>query len=150
MFRSVLATVAGYVTIAVTVFVSLSAAYLVLGPEFVFQEGSSQATIKWTMVSLLSGFLAALGGGFIAGRVGRDAQAFLALIAVVLVLGVVSATYAMVARPDVVVEIDTSLWGFMEAAGGAAQPVWYDFLIPLIGALGVLWGGRRGCPESGV
>ena len=149
MFRSVLATVAGYVTIAVTVFASLSGAYLVLGPGFVFREASSQVTIQWTLVSLLAGFLSALGGGFVAGRVGRNAQAFLSLITIVLVGGVVSATYAMVTRPDVF-EIDTTLWGLMEAARGAAQPVWYDFLIPLIGALGVLWGGRRGCPESGV
>ena len=46
MFRSVLATVAGYVTIAVTVFASLSGAYLVLGPGFVFREASSQVTIQ--------------------------------------------------------------------------------------------------------
>ncbi len=149
MFRSVLAPVAGYVTIAVTVFASLSGAYFVLGPGFVFREASNQVTIQWTLVSLLAGFLSAVGGGFVAGRVGRNGQAFLSLITIVLVLGVVSATYALVTRPDVF-EMDTTLWGFMEAASGAAQPIWYDFLVPLVGALGVFWGGRRGCPESGV
>ena len=149
MLRSALAAIAGYFTIAVTVVASLSGAYFVLGPELVFREASNQVTIQWTLISLLSAFVSALVGGFVAGRVGKDAQAFLTLIAVVLVLGVVSAAYAMVTRPDVF-EMDTTLWGFMKAARGAAQPVWYDFLVPLIGALGVLWGGRRGYPKSGV
>ena len=150
MLRSVLAAVAGYVTIAVAVFASLSAAYSFLGPEFAFHEASNQSTLQWTLVALLSGLLSALAGGWVAGRVGRSSQAFLILVGIVLVLGIVSAVYSMTSRPQIVADADTSDWGFMDASRGASQPVWYVFLVPLVGALGVLWGGRLGYPESSV
>ena len=77
MLRSVLAAVAGYVTIAVAVFASLSIAFSFLGPEFAFHEASNQSTLQWTLVALLSGLLSALAGGWVAGRVGQSSQAFL-------------------------------------------------------------------------
>ncbi len=150
MLRSVLAAVAGYVTIAVAVFASLSIAFSFLGPEFAFHEASSQSTLQWTLVALLSGLLSALAGGWVAGRVGKSSQAFLILVGIVLVLGIVSAVYSMTSRPQIVADADTSDWGFIKASRGASQPVWYVFLVPLVGALGVLWGGRLGYPESSV
>ena len=148
MLRPVLAAAAGYLTMAATVFVSLSIAYSVLGREFVFQGTSNQVTVEWTLAALLGGFLAALAGGYVAGRTGKSAESFLILVGGVLVLGVASATYSMVNRPEVVLEFEPTRWGLLEAARSALHPVWYDFLIPLLGALGVLWGGRRGCPET--
>ncbi len=150
MLRSVQAAVAGYVTIAAAVFASLSVAYSILGPEFAFHEASSRSTLQWTLVALLSGLLSALAGGWVAGRAGESSQAFLILVGIVLVLGIVSAVYSMTSRPQIVADADISDWGFMEASLGASEPVWYVFLIPLVGALGVLWGGRLGYPESGV
>ena len=77
-------------------------------------------------------------------------NSLLILVGIVLVLGIVSAVYSMTSRPQVVADADTSDWGFMDASRGASQPVWYVFLVPLVGALGVLWGGRLGYPESSV
>ena len=150
MLRSVLAAVAGYVTIAVAVFASLSAAYSFLGPEFAFHEASNQSTLQWTLVALLSGLLSALAGGWVAGRVGKSLEAFSILVLIVLVVGIGFAVYAMTNSVETAQEVDPSEWGFLEACRREVQPTWFYFLLPLAGALGVLWGGRRGYPEADV
>ncbi len=150
MFRSVLAAATGYVALAGSVFASLSVAYHFLEGEFVFEGTSDRVTSEWTLVALLLAFLSALLGGFVAGRMGKSTQAVLILIGVVLVLGVASAVYTMTHRPGVVSEVNTSDWGFWDASQGGIQPLWFDFLVPLVGALGVLWGGKRGYPDADV
>ncbi len=150
MFRSLLIAFGGYVTIAGAVFASLSVAYSVLGPEFTFSGASNQVTLQWTMVSLLSGLLSALAGGWVAGRVGKSLEAFSILVLIVLVVGIGFAVYAMTNSVETAQEVDPSEWGFLEACRREVQPTWFYFLLPLAGALGVLWGGRRGYPEADV
>ena len=148
--RSVLLAGGGYVTIAVAVFASLSVAYSLLGPEFSFDGASNLVTLKWTLVSLLSGLLSALAGGWVTGRVGKSSEAFLILVLIVLVVGVAFAAFAMTSPVEMVEEVDHSEWSPLEACWRELQPTWFYFLLPLVGALGVLWGGRRGYPESEV
>ena len=150
MLRSVLAAAAGYVTMAVTVFVSLAAAYSILGPEFVFQGTSRVATTQWALLSSLLAFLAALGGGFVAGRVGKTSQSFLILVGIILVSGVAFAVSGMMSRADLIVDMNSSEWSFVQASRKEIHSPWFYFILPLVGALGVLWGGRRGYPESDV
>lgn len=82
--------------------------------------------------------IAAYIGGRVCAGVAHDARAATILIAVVIVLGVVTALMpvemAAGPRPD-----DVSM---MEATAGARQPAWLSWLNPLIGIVGV-WSGSR-------
>ena len=150
ILRPVLLAVGGYVTIAVAAFATLSAAYSVLGPEFAFYGDSSRVTFQWTMVSLVAGLVSALAGGWATGRVGKNSQAFLILVLIVLVVGIGFAAYAMTSSAEMVQDADPFEWSFWEACQREVQPTWFYFVLPLVGALGVLWGGRKGYPESKV
>ena len=145
-----MAAAAGYLTIAVAVFLSLATAYALLGPEFVFREASNMATLPWSLASLLCGFAGALVGGYVAGRLGKTPEGFGMLIWFVMILGLVLAVYAMTDRTAMLSNLDSSEWSFLEASRREVHPIWFYFVLPLLGGLGVLWGGRTGFPESDV
>ena len=85
------------------------------------------------------GFAAAYIGGRVCARLAHDARAATIVIAVVIVLGVVSAPMpvevAVGPRPD-----DAPM---IEATAGGRQPAWLSWLNPLIGVAGVWLGSRR-------
>ncbi len=78
-------------------------------------------------------------GGQVCFRVAHDAGGATLLIGLVIVLGVVNALIppemAAGPRPD-----DVSM---MEATASARQPAWFNWLNPLVGAVGVWFGSRK-------
>ena len=85
------------------------------------------------------GFVGAYIASLVCVRVGHDARAATILIGLVIVFGVVRALTPVEMpagpRPD-----DVSL---MEATVGAVHPAWFNWLNPLIGAVGVWFGSRK-------
>jgi len=82
--------------------------------------------------------------------VGKSSEAFSILVLIVLAVGIGFAVYAMTSSVETAQEVDPSEWSFLEACRREVQPTWFYFLLPLAGALGVLWGGRPGYPEADV
>ena len=67
-----------------------------------------------------------------------------------LLLGVVSALTAdsqFEKRPRI--DKPVAEMSFIEAGGHAKQPAWYNWVIPLVGAVGVWLGGRRQEEQAG-
>ncbi|HSR67302.1 MAG TPA: hypothetical protein VLU25_05120 [Acidobacteriota bacterium] len=151
MLRTIIAVVVGYIVMALLVFVLLTIAWMVVGPSFAFQPGTSKVTLGWIAVNLPLSFIAALAGGCTAAFIGRRSAPVKALACLVLALGLVFAVLHLAvddpSGQEAVSEVSTAEMSAFEAASEAVQPAWYNFLIPFVGAAGVLLGGRR-IPET--
>ncbi|MEM7480079.1 MAG: hypothetical protein AAF481_02800 [Acidobacteriota bacterium] len=138
MWRSIAAVVAGYLVMALWVMITLSLAWVLLGAEFAFHEGTFGVTAGWMVLNLLMGVIGALLGGWVAALIGRSWGPVKVLVAVVLVLGVLSAVLQR-DKPEPPPELEVTTF---EAAAYAQQPAWYPWLITAIGAGGTVLGAR--------
>ena len=80
--------------------------------------------------------------GLICAIIARGGKAPLALAGVVLVLGLALAAASTAFRPADTHEVRAGDTPNMEAMSKARHPAWVIFLGPVIGAVGVLIGGR--------
>ena len=139
MLRNILAAIVGYIAIVAVLFALSSLLWLTLGASRAFQPGTWEVAGGWVLGSIVIGFAAAYVGGRVCARMAHDARGATVLIAIVIVLGVVSALMpvevAVGPRPD-----DVSMF---EATVGARQPAWLNWLNPLIGVAGVWLGSRK-------
>ena len=139
MLRNILAAIVGYIAIVAVLFALSSLVWQILGPSRAFQPGTWDVAGGWVLGSIVLGFVGAYIGGRVCARVAHDARAATILIAIMIVLGAVTALMpvdvAVGPRPD-----DVSM---MEATAGARQPAWLSWLNPLIGVVGIWLGSRR-------
>ena len=140
MLRSILAAIAGYIVIFISIMVLMSVAWMVLGANGAFQPGSYEVTGTWIVATIILSLAAAVAGGFVCKAIGRTDLSVKILIGVVIVLGVISVFYEMGmeraagVRPD-----DIPMF---EAMTNGIQPVWLSWLNPILGAVGVFYGGK--------
>jgi hypothetical protein len=141
----VAAIVIGYFTVAAITVAATGVSWQVLGPEGALREGSTVASTGWSLLSCFSGLLAAVCAGFVASRIGRHPKD-LPVWGLALFLLLFGLSYAVVmsgqAEKLLPAGRDLAELTFQEAGQVASNPVWYLFLIPIVGALGVLLGGR--------
>lgn len=139
MGKTIGAVLLGYVTMFALVFLGLAAAYGVLGPSGSFRPATYEVSSVWIALNIVVGLVAAIAGGRVTGAVGGGYGPVKILAAVVLAVGLALALLALgspaapAVRPAEV--------GMMEAMQNARQPTWMLFVNPLIGAVGVLYGG---------
>ena len=147
MVRSILAVVAGYATLALVIFVTFTALYLVLGADRSFEPGNYDASTLWIATSFPLGVAASVAAGFVCAGIARGGRAPQALAGIVLVLGLLFAIPVLRAA-DAPSPPRTGDVPNMEAMQSARQPKWVALVNPFIGAVGVLVGAglrrRRG------
>jgi hypothetical protein len=141
MGRLIGAVLLGYVVVALCVFAGLSAAYVELGPDGAFRPGVYDVSVLWVVISVIVGFVAAVLGGWVARRIARSPTGPRVLAGVIAVVGVAFALVALVGEPAAT-GVRTEAIGATEAMQSARTPVWLMFVNALIGALGVLVGGK--------
>ncbi len=140
MLRNILAAVAGYLVTAIGLTILMAGAWAVLGVDGAFQPGSYEVSSTWIYASIILSVVAAVVGGFVCKAIGRTDLAVNILIGIILVVGVIAAFYQMgvepadSARPESV--------PMLEAMSNGIQPVWLSWLNPILGAVGVWYGGR--------
>lgn len=137
MGRLILGIVAGYLVMTIWIMATVSLTWKMVGPEF--------ATMGWIAINIPLSFIGAYLGGSFAQRLGRDrGQAAVGGLAIlVIIFGLVSAFIALFGdAPEPAVTNPDGLT-MAEASAGAIQPMWYNFVIPIVGAAGILLGGRR-------
>jgi len=135
--------VVGYLTVFVTVFVLFSAAYVLLGTSGSFQPGSWDVTMAWLVISIVVGILAAMPGGYLCAVIAKDARGTYLLAGIVIVLGIVFAVIALSGTPrEAAPAVRPETVPLLQAMQYASQPVWLSIINPLLGAIGVLLGGR--------
>lgn len=140
MLRILASVIVGYLVLLVCLFALLTGAYLAMGTERAFQPGSYQVTLTWIVVSFVLSFAVAIVGGLVSRLVARNQTGPRALAVVVLVLGFAMA--AMIAMSPTPPTDRPGDLPNMEAMMKAQTPLWVALLNPVLGAAGVLLGGR--------
>jgi hypothetical protein len=149
MLRVVGAVVLGYFVMALGLFLALSLAYFVLGADGAFRPGVYDVSAAWVVTSFVAGVGAALAGGWVARRVAGNVNGPRALAGVVVALGILF-LIPVITGGQPVADARIGAPGMFEAMQQAQTPLWIMLLNPLIGAAGVLIGGRalRGEPAA--
>jgi hypothetical protein len=142
MLKNILSAVAGYIAIALTLFITFTAAYLILGVEGSFKPGSYEVSTIWIVLSIIISFLAAMLGGYVAYLIAKNVQAVYILAGIVFVLGLIMAIGALAMDPVTPAVREGAVDNF-EAMQKAVTPIFIQFLNPFIGTAGVLLGGRK-------
>ncbi len=121
MLRSILAILAGYVTIVLGVTSTLAILFFAARDAFPGEPGPFRGPTWILVVELVAGFACAVLGGYVCALVARRRELAhgLVLCAIMLVLGLVSA-----------------------GAESGMKPTWSSVALPVVGVLGVLLGAR--------
>lgn len=143
MGRTLGAVVAGYITMFAVVFITFAVAYVVMGAERAYQPGSYGVSALWLVTTLVLSLIAAIAGGCVCARIGRGRMPVGILAGLVIVLGLIMAVPALNAPADPAAMQRPGDVGMFEAIQKAQQPDWVTLVNPLLGAVGVLLGGRR-------
>jgi hypothetical protein len=142
MLRVIGAVFGGYLALFVTVFVTLTVAYLLMGADRAFQPGTYDVTLPWIVAYLAFSLLAAVVGGAVATRISTDPRVPGFLAGLVFVLGLISAlqVYNAMQLPSLPRLSDVSS---INAMMSARTPLWAMLLNPILGVVGVMIGARR-------
>lgn len=141
MGRNILAAAGGYVVMVIVVFAGIGIAWALLGASGAFAGDTPSPSTTWLAGNLISGFVAAFAGGWTARRIGKSTGAVSILIGFILVLGVVSAVFGPDPPGEPLGKPVADLT-FIEAGQYAVQPTWYNWIVPIIGAVAAWLGGR--------
>lgn len=141
MGRTIAGVVVGYIALAAVVFLGLSVAFLALGVERSFKEGTFQPSTLWLAVMFIDSVLAALVGGWVCRVIARRPRPVLVLACIALVLGCVEGGFA-VANPKGDPGPRLGDVAVMEAATKAQTPAWVSFANAAIGFVFICVGGR--------
>jgi len=140
MIRAILAVIVSYVLMFVLIFLAFTGVYLVLRADGAFKPGSFEASSTWIAIAFVVNFVVAVIGGMVCAAIARGGKAPIALAAVVFVLGLLLAIPSlMVQKADAVRAGDVPMF---EAMQKAKEPPWVPLTFPIVGAIGVLIGGK--------
>ena len=142
MLRSTLGVIVGYIVMFILQVATFMTIYSLMGPNWSFRPASYDASTRWTVMQFGVILVTTIIAGLICAAIARGGKAPLVLAAVVLVLGLALAFASTALRPADTHEIRTGNVPNMEAMSKARHPAWVIFLGPVIGAIGVVIGGK--------
>jgi len=142
MLRKIFGVVAGYIAMAVLIFILFTILYLILGADGAFQPGNYQASTTWLVLSTILGLVAAVIGGLVCVIIAKDHKAAIWLAGLVLVLGIILAIPSLNVPDEEMNKVREGNVDNMEAMQNAKQPPIALILNPIIGAIGVIAGSR--------
>jgi magnesium-transporting ATPase (P-type) len=142
MLRSVLGVIIGYVLMFILQVATFMTIYTLMGANWSFKPASYQASTRWTVMQFVVIFVTTLIAGLVCAAIAKGGRAPLVLAVVVLVLGMCLAVLNPTMRSADTREVRTRDVPNMEAMKKARHPTWVVFLGPVIGAVGVVIGGK--------
>jgi hypothetical protein len=151
MVRNIGGVIVGYILMALLIFLTFSATYLLMGADGAFKPGTYEVSGLWLAASFVLSLIAAAAGGYVCAAIARGGRAPLALAVLVLVLGLLAAIPVLKAAGDGrELAVRTGDVPNMQAMQSAVQPGWVALLNPFLGAAGVLAGAglRRRRPVA--
>jgi magnesium-transporting ATPase (P-type) len=142
MVRSVLGVIVGYIVMFILQVASFMTIYTLMGADWSFKPASYQASTQWTVMQFGVILVTTIIAGLVCAMIAKGGKAPLVLAALVLVLGLALAFASTALRPADTHELRTGNVPNMEAMNKARHPSWVVFLGPVIGAVGILIGGK--------
>ena len=141
MLRSVLGVVVGLIMFIILQVASFMTMYGLMGANWSFKPASYQPSTRWTAMQFVIIIVTSIIAGLICAAIAKGGKAPLALAAVVLVLGLGAALLRTSMHPDTQ-EVRIGYVSQKDARDKAIHPTWVVFLGPVIGAIGVVIGGK--------
>jgi len=141
MLKIIGGVILGYLAMALVVFISLTVAYLSMGADRAFKPGVYEVTMLWLTVMFVVSIVAAIVGGKVCALIAKNVKATFALAGLVLILGLLSAIPSFTSAGSES-KARTGDVPNTEAMMSAKQPAWVALLMPVIGVVGVMLGGR--------
>ncbi len=149
MLRNILAAIVGYFVMVVGVMAGIGVAWAILGGQGAFAGEGPHPSGLWITINVVLGFLTAMLGGWVALKLGRSYGAVKILIGIILALGIGLALAAHFSTEEIpTAEKPVAEMSFFEAGHYAVPPAWYNWVIPIVGAVGVCLGGRDRSPSA--
>lgn len=142
MVRSVLGVIVGYIVMFILQVAAFMTIYTIVGPDWSFKPGSFQASTRWTVMQFAVILITAIIAGLVCAIIARGGKAPLVLAGVVLVIGLALGALSTGMRPVDAHEVRRGNVPNMEAMSKARHPMWVVFLGPVIGAIGIMIGGK--------
>lgn len=142
MLRSAVGVIVGYIVMFILQVVAFMTIYSLMGADWSFKPASYEASTQWTGMQFGVILVTTIIAGLICAIISRGGRAPLALAGVVLVLGLALAAASTAFRPADTHEVRAGDVPNMVAMSKARHPGWVIFLGPVIGAVGVLIGGK--------
>lgn len=142
MGKKILAVIAGYLSIAITVFLSFTVLYLILGSEGSFVPQSYQVSLTWIFSSIILSLVAAVVGGFVCQLIAKNRNTSIVLAGIVFILGIAAALPTLTNPSEYAHQPREGTVGNFDAMQRAQQPPSILILNPIIGAVGVYFGSR--------
>ena len=142
MARSIVAVIVGYIAMFVLVFATFTCVFLLMGTEWSFKPNSFEASNAWITMALIANFIIGVIGGFVCALIAKRGKAATILAIVVFVLGLLLAIPGVMAHQRNAGGVRAGNVSQMEAMQKANEPIWVPFTFPIIGAIGVLIGGK--------
>src|SRR6266581_3952771 len=142
MLRSVLGVIIGYIVMFILNVAAFMTIYTIVGANWSFKPGSYQASTRWTVMQFAVVLVTAIIAGLICAVIAKGGKAPLALAVVVLVLGFLLAIPSVIKHKNNANLVRVGNVSSAEAARLAYWPVWTPFAFPIVGAIGVLIGGK--------
>jgi len=142
MARTIIGIIVGYVAMFVLVSITFMGMFLLMGTDWSFKPGSFEASNGWIAMALVAYFIIGVVGGLICALIARSEKAILGLIIVVFVLGLLLAIPSVISHRTNAGRVRTGNVTQTEAMQYATEPLWVPFTFPVVGAIGVLIGGK--------
>jgi hypothetical protein len=141
--RAALGVVVALVVMSVVVFAMSVAPWLILGVDTALEPGRFVTVPAYDVYAVVVGALGAALGGWLCIKIGRSRLAVIVL-AVLSFAGGMTNAYAQHAKPAPGPRAPGV--SAMEAVKARQEPAWFTLLMPCLGVVGVLLGGR-GIPK---
>jgi hypothetical protein len=139
MVRSILGVIVSLIVMAILVFVLSIGLWFALGVDGVLKPGTFDGMLVLTIWSVLASFIGAFVGGVMCAKITKSRTAILVFAVLAVALGLLNATMQMGKPAPGVREPGLSV---VDAIQKRKEPVWFTFLVPVIGCVGILLGGR--------
>ncbi|MCR9074415.1 MAG: hypothetical protein NXI07_00095 [bacterium] len=153
MGRNILGVIAGYIAMAIIIFVVQIGGYFVLGPDRVYQPGSFQLSVLYLVIWAVSGLAAAFVGGLVCAIVTKHSKGAVLSMIALMVLFSGFQLVGVLMQPKLTAEesVRTAELSTEEIfeRGQKAMPVWVVLTNPIIGVAGVMLGASLVCPKHG-
>ena len=149
MLKKFLAIIAGYLVMAIFMFIAFTVAYRIMGADNAFEPGVYTVSTLWIIISIIVNLIAAIIGGIVCMLIFRHKSVPIILAILILILGLTTAFLAPQKANEAGATIRSGEVSNLEAMNRAQQPTWLIFLNPILGVAGVLLGAKMiGCAKK--
>jgi|GEM_PF-281552 len=142
LIRRIIGIIAGYLAMAVFLFVTFSILYLILGSDGSFKPGSFQISTAWAVFSIILTSLAAIDGGLVCMLIAKHRGSLYLLAAFILVVGIASTVPKFSPTDPYANKVRIGHVSNIEAMQNAIQPVSVLLINPILSAAGIILGGN--------